>query len=123
MDWLTHEIVTDKLVSKHHKSLEMVILSNQSAVAAATGDDDDNNEHLMRLGMDTLQYLIDTCPRLCCVGNLKTWAGIDYYDPQSEHYYQSGDQSQLGKLKQTAIKKNWNLDLDSENLDYLYTNK
>ena len=75
----------------------------------------------MELGMDTLNHLIDTCPRLCCVGNLRTWSRIDYYDPNSDNYFKS-EESNLGNLKRRAVEKNWDLDLDSENLDYLYTN-
>ena len=107
MEWLTHELVTSGLMP-HNKTLEMLILSN-------TG------ETPMPLGMETLNAIIDTCPEICCVGNLRSWTGIDYYDPHSANYYKYTE-SDLGKLKQKALKSNWNLDLESENLDYLYEN-
>ena len=107
MEWLTHELVTSGL-TPHNKTLEMLILSN-------TG------ETPMPLGMETLHAIIDTCPEICCVGNLRSWTGIDYYDPHSANYYKYTE-SDLGKLKQKALKSNWNLDLESENLDYLYEN-
>ena len=98
----------------------MLIVSNTSCGTASTRQETDDDHLNMKLGMETLNSLIDICSRLCCVGNLRTWANIDYYNPQSENYFQSGD-SQLGELKRLAVKKNWNLDLESENLDYLYT--
>ena len=72
----------------------------------------------MRLTMDSVRWFLDRCPDLVILGNLRTWAGIDYYDPASPLFYRS--ESELSKLKAEAVANNWDLDLDAENLDYLY---
>ena len=73
----------------------------------------------MEIGMPTLMYIIDNCPKISCIGNLKTWSEIDYYDAQSNFYYKSTE-SELGKLKAKSLASNWDLDLDLENLDFIY---
>ena len=71
------------------------------------------------LGIETVHKLLESCPRLTGLGNLRTWRDIDYYKTDHPNYFRS-DTSALGKLKRKAIDNNWDLDLDMENLDYLY---
>ena len=71
------------------------------------------------LGIETVYSLIENCPRLTTLGNLRTWRNIDYYNPSDANYYKS-DESSLGKLKEQSMRSNWDLDLDVENLDFLY---
>ena len=77
-----------------------------------------DSDNSMQLGMKTVQLLIDLCPCLTVLGNLRTWHDIDYFNEESENYFKL--ESELSKFKQEAIKKNWDIDLDLENLDYLY---
>ena len=72
-----------------------------------------------KLGIDTLNCLIQSCKNLTGVGNLRTWLNIDYYNPTSDSYF-SNDRSELGSLKKKVVTNNWDLDLDLENLDFLY---
>ena len=69
--------------------------------------------------MDTVHTLIESCPRLSGIGNLRTWANIDYYNVDDANYYNS-ESSEFIKLKKKAAEMNWDLDIDLENLDYLY---
>ena len=71
------------------------------------------------VGIETVHSLIEYCPRLAGLGNLRTWRNIDYYNPSDPNYYKS-EESSLGKLKEQSKQSNWDLDLDIENLDYLY---
>ena len=71
------------------------------------------------IGIETVNSLIENCPRLTGLGNLRTWRNIDYYNPSDPNYYKS-EESNLGKLKEQIKNMNWDLDLDLENLDYLY---
>ena len=73
----------------------------------------------MRLGMDTVQNLLESCDHLTGLGNLRTWADIDYYNAENRNYFNS-ESSALGKLKSNIIARNWDLDLDLETLDFLY---
>ena len=72
-----------------------------------------------KIGMHTVHSLIESCPRLTGIGNLRTWRNIDYFNPEHPNYYNS-EISDLGRLKKSVIKSNWDLDLDVESLDYLY---
>ena len=72
-----------------------------------------------KLGIDTLNCLIQSCKNLTGIGNLRTWLDIDYYNPTSDSYY-SNDRSELGRLRKKIVTNNWDLDLDLENLDFLY---
>ena len=72
----------------------------------------------MGLGIEPVLWLVDQCPNLTVLGNLRTWQQIDYYSPESPHFYRS--ESQLSQLKAKIVSHNWDLDLDVENLDYLY---
>ena len=85
--------------------LEMVVLSNTSTEP-------------MHLGMPTLLLFLEKCPNLSVLGNLKTWRRIDFYDPDSELYFKS--ESEFCKLKKLAVKNNWDIDFDMENLDSAY---
>ena len=85
--------------------LEMVVLSNTSTEP-------------MHLGMPTLLLFLEKCPNLSVLGNLKTWRRIDFYDPDSELYFKS--ESEFSKLKKVAVKSNWDISLDVENLDSAY---
>ena len=71
------------------------------------------------LGMDTVYSLIESCPRLTGIGNLRTWQNIDYYNAEDENYYNS-DVSELAQFKKKSATMNWDLDMDLENLDYIY---
>ena len=71
------------------------------------------------IGTDTVYSLIENCPRLTGLGNLRTWRHIDYYNPSDPNYYKL-EESCLGKLKQEVKQSNWDLDLDLENLDHIY---
>ena len=73
----------------------------------------------MKLGINTVLNLLETCPHLTGLGNLRTWGEIDYYNSDHPNYFNS-DTSELGQLKKSIIKRNWDLDLDLETLDYLY---
>ena len=69
--------------------------------------------------MDTVYSLVESCPRLTGIGNLRTWKNIDYYNAEDENYYNS-DSSELAKFKKKSANMNWDLDIDLENLDYIY---
>ena len=71
------------------------------------------------IGMDTVYSLVESCPRLTGIGNLRTWKNIDYYNAEDENYYNS-DASELAKFKKKSANMNWDLDIDLENLDYIY---
>ena len=85
--------------------------------------DDEYGENIeklsKKLGIDTLNCLIQSCNNLTGIGNLRTWLDIDYYNPTSDSYF-SNDRSELGRLKKKVVTNNWDLDLDLENLDFLY---
>ena len=78
--------------------------------------DSSNN---MNLGLKSVLWLVDQCANLTILGNLRTWHQIDYYNSESPHFYRS--ESQLSQLKKQIISRNWDLDLEVENLDYLYS--
>ena len=115
LDWLTHHNISETIVKNHSSSLEMLIISNTKTNGSNPQDEEDG----MRLGLEIVDYLLDKCPGISVIGNLKTWAKVDYYDPSNENYYRSKE-SGLGKLKQQAMDENWDLDLDLENLDFMY---
>ena len=73
----------------------------------------------MNLGLQSVLYLIDHCPNLTILGNLRSWKNIDYYNINSSHFYRA--ESELSRLKEKITSENWDLDLDVENLNYLYT--
>ena len=73
----------------------------------------------MPLSISSVRWLIDQCPKLTVLGNLRTWSDIDYYDNHSPHFYRS--ESQLSQLKKEIVANNWDLDLEMENLDQLYS--
>ena len=88
-------------------SLEMVILDNV---------DSTNN---MPLSIQSVKWMVQHAPKLIMLGNLRSWCGIDYFDSNSPYFYKS--ESELSRLKKEIIDKNWDVDLDIENLDHLYT--
>lgn len=63
--------------------------------------------------------MIENVPKLTMLGNLRSWCSIDHFDSNSPCFYKS--ESELSKLKKEITFKNWDLDLDIENLDNLYT--
>jgi hypothetical protein len=71
----------------------------------------------MNLGMDTARYFVEKFPNLTVLGNLRTWRSIDYFDSSSQLYFRS--ESELSRLKEEAKRKNWDIDLELENLDLL----
>ena len=62
---------------------------------------------------------MECCPRLTGLGNLRTWRNIDYYNAEDENFYNS-DTSELSQLKKKIVKMNWDIDIELENLDYMY---
>lgn len=72
----------------------------------------------MPLGMESVQFIIQNFDRISVLGNLRTWSQIDHFDPNSPLHCKS--ESQFSKLKQTILQNNWDLDLDLENIDFLY---
>ena len=73
----------------------------------------------MFLSMKSVKWMIENAPKLTMLGNLRSWCGIDYFDSNSPYFFKS--ESELSKLKKEITSKNWDLDLDIENLDHLYT--
>jgi hypothetical protein len=91
----------------HFFSLEMLIIQNVDITVP------------MKLGMPSVRWIFDHCPNLSILGNLRNWSLIDYYDSESQHFYRA--ESELSQYKAKAVASNWDLDLEVENLDYLYT--
>ena len=88
-------------------SLEMLILDNVDSTNS------------MPLSIQSVKWIIEHAPKLIMLGNLRSWCGIDYFDSNSPYFYKS--ESELSRLKKEIINKNWDVDLDIENLDHLYT--
>ena len=105
IDWLDHQDLLDLLTTNPLAHLEMLVLSNMSTEP-------------MNLGLETLQLFLDICPRLVAIGDLKTWKKIDFFNPESEMYFKS--ESEYSQLKKKAVKSNWDIDFDVENLDKAY---
>ena len=121
---MTHDVIMQQICSKKHStSLEMLIICNTETPEQdyLPQENVEGNNGRMQLGMNTVNSLIHHCPQLMGLGNLRTWSDIDYYQEGNCNYYRS-DTSELGQLKQKAVKVNWDLDLEMENLDYLYKN-
>ena len=74
---------------------------------------------ILFLGLHSVYWLIDNSPNLTILGNLRSWRSIDYYNSNSSNFYRS--ESDLSQLKHKIMAQNWDLDLEMENLDYLYT--
>ena len=108
IDWVMHEDILDIFSNNNLKELEMLILSNTSS-------------ENMNLGMSTVMFLLEKCKKLIALGNLKTWKKIDYFDPESQHFFKND--SEFIDLKKDAIKKNWDIDFDVENLDFVYSSR
>lgn len=127
LEWITDA----KLMAAARTSLvnsEMLIMSNTSSSK-------------MALSMETVEALIESAPNLSVLGNLvrlpfsipsillkglflvslinfqRTWSNIDHYDSNSDHFYKS--ESQLSQLKQEAMRRNWDISLDLEDIDFL----
>lgn len=107
IDWLHHSDIVDVVTNNGLRDLEIFILSNTA-------------DGKMNLGVDTVEFLLDICPNLIGLGNLKTWGKIDYFDPESEYYMKS--ESLFIQMKKDALAKNWDIDFDLENCDFLYNN-
>jgi hypothetical protein len=103
LEWMNHRHV-EPLCNKFKNSLEMLIICNTS-------------DSQMNLGMDTVNYFVDHFPNLTVLGNLRTWRMIDYFDSNSTNYFRS--ESELSQLKECARKKNWDIDFELENLDFV----
>ena len=73
----------------------------------------------MKLSINSVEWLIENAQNLTILGNLRSWRGIDYYDSNSPLFYKS--ESLLSQLKLKIKSRNWDLDLDCENLDHLYS--
>ena len=71
----------------------------------------------MNLGMETARYFVEKFPNLTVLGNLRTWRCIDYFDSNSQNYFRS--ESELSRLKEEAKRRNWDIDFELENLDFL----
>ena len=100
IDWIVHEDIEDVLKNNSLSELEMLVLANTSS-------------ELMLLGLRTVHLLLDTCPGLAGLGDLKTWRRIDYFDPDSDYFYKTD--SAFMKLKKLAQENNWDIDFDIEN--------
>ena len=100
IDWIVHEDIEDVLQNNPLTDLEMLVLSNTSS-------------ELMLLGLRTVHLLLDACPGLVGLGDLKTWRRIDYFDPDSEQFYKTD--SAFMKLRKLAQERNWDIDFDIEN--------
>ena len=103
LDWLNDRQI-ETMFDKFRKSLEMIIISNTS-------------ETSMDLGMLSVNYFVDRFPNLTILGNLRTWRSIDYFDQNSSNYFRA--ESELSQLKENARKRNWDIDFELENLDFL----
>ena len=73
----------------------------------------------MKLSMSSVHWLVDNCPNLTHLGNLRSWKSIDYYNVESVNFYRS--ESELSQFKEQIRQNNWDLDLEIENLNFLYT--
>ena len=73
----------------------------------------------MKLSMSSVHWLVDNCPNLTHLGNLRSWKSIDYYNVESVNFYRS--ESELSQFKEQIRLNNWDLDLEIENLNFLYT--
>ena len=108
VDWIVHEDILDVFNNNSLEELEVFVLSNTST-------------ELMNLGLPTVFLFLEKCKNLIALGDLKTWKKIDFYDPESEHFFKS--ESLFSTLKKNATKKNWEIDFDLENVDFMYLNK
>ena len=72
----------------------------------------------MPLSMASVYWMVENCPNLTHLGNLRSWKNIDYYNAENSNFYRS--ESQLSKFKEKIRMSNWDLDLEIENLDFLY---
>jgi len=105
IDWIVHEDILDVFHNNSLADLEMLVLANTSS-------------EQMNLGMPTVLLFLEKCKHLIGLGDLKTWKKIDFYDPESEHFFKT--ESAFTKLQKDAVKKNWEIVFDLENLDFLY---
>ena len=72
----------------------------------------------MSLSMTSVKWMIENAPKLTMLGNLRSWCSIDYFNSNSPNFYKC--ESELSQLKKEIALKNWDLDLEIENLDHLY---
>ena len=106
MPWLTTDLLNTLLTSRNAETLEMLVLSNTSTEAK------------MGLDLRAMKSILEACPRLTVLGNLRTWSKIDYFDDESVNYFRS--ESEFCELKREAVRKNWDIDFDLENIDFLF---
>ena len=109
LSWLDSQHF-QSVLSRNEKllDLEMLIVSN--------GDSERN----MNLGMRDVKFCIESFPCLTVLGNLKSWALIDYYDPNSQFYFKS--ESEFCRFKRDCEKRNFDLELQLENINFVYEN-
>lgn len=108
VDWIVHQDILDMFNNNILDQLEMFVLSNTST-------------EVMNLGLPTVFLFLEKCKNLVALGNLKTWQKIDFFDSESDKFFKTD--SLFSTLKKNAVKKNWDIDFDVENLDFIYTDK
>ena len=102
VDWIMHDDILDVFLNNSLTMLEVLVISNTSSQP-------------MNLGLDTVMLLLEKCPNIVGLGDLKTWMKIDYFDPDSDLHYNS--KSSFVRLREEARAKNWELDLDVDKFD------
>ncbi len=50
--------------------------------------------------------------------HFRTWSTIDHFDPSSALYRRS--ESEFSRLKERAADRNWDIDFDVENIDFVF---
>ena len=95
----------EQLFNKFETSLEMLIISNTC------------DAEVMNLGMESVNYFVENFPNLRILGNVRTWRSVDHFDENSANYFRA--ESEFARLKGKARKRNWDIDFEIENLDFL----
>ncbi len=126
LSWLRQEHLSALCRSGLLDGLQMLVLANTCPAEA------------MPLGMDSVEELLEHCPELCALGSLRwycgggrvprfstfhvtflrTWSCIDYFDERSPLYRRS--EADFCRLKRGAVRKNWDIDFDVENIDFVF---
>ena len=104
IDWIVHADILDVFQNNSLSQCEVFVLNNTAS-------------EMMHLGMMTVHLLLEKCPKLVGLGDLKTWRKIDYFDPESDFFYKTD--SMFMKLKKEAIERNWEIDFDLETIPKL----
>lgn len=106
LQWLSLQHLEMLGKSNKLESLEMLILANTSS------------DPMSNMNENCLRYLLQEYKSLSILGSLKTWVGLDYFNPGSDLYFR--EEADAQQIKKEAKKKNWDIDFDMENLDFLY---